>query len=267
MNHYEAKQAARRERLEARAAAACSESAAAFNASRRAVEHIPLGQPILVGHHSEGRHRAAIARCDREMRRAVEADDKAKHYERAAAAVGTAGISSDDPAALDKLRAQLAQAEACQENMKAANKIIKAKKKTDDQKRAELVASGYSEAAAADLLKPDFCGRVGFAAYQLSNNNANISRLRKRIEELEQRRNRATVEHDGSGYTYREDAEENRVMFMFDGKPADEVREVLKRHAFKWSPSRSAWVRQLSAAGIYAGQQVRAALDKLQAAE
>lgn len=263
MNAYEQKQAARRERMEARAERAANESAAAFQASRSAVEAIPFGQPILVGHHSESRHRAAIARSDAAMRRAVEADDKAKHYERAAAAVGTGGVSSDDPDALDKLRAQLATAEACQANMKAANRVVKSKK-TDDQKRAALVASGYSEDAAADLLKPDFCGRVGFAAYQLSNNNANITRLRKRIEELEQRRSRAPVELEGNGYTYREDVDENRVMFEFDGKPAEAVRDLLKRHAFKWSPSRGAWVRQLSAAGIYAGQQVREALDKLQ---
>ena len=46
-------------------------------------------------------------------------------------------------------------------------------------------------------------------------------------------------------------------MFIFDGKPAPEVRDVLKRNAFKWSPSRGAWIRQLNNAGIYAGQNVK----------
>ncbi|MNW12046.1 hypothetical protein D3C71_2096330 [compost metagenome] len=54
-------------------------------------------------------------------------------------------------------------------------------------------------------------------------------------------------------------------MFVFDGKPSQEVRDLLKRNAFKWSPSRNAWVRQLTGSGIYAGQTVREGLAKLKA--
>jgi len=42
---------------------------------------IPFGQPILVGHHSEGRHRRTIERADNAMRKACEESDKAKSYE------------------------------------------------------------------------------------------------------------------------------------------------------------------------------------------
>jgi len=52
-------------------------------------------------------------------------------------------------------------------------------------------------------------------------------------------------------------------MFIFDGKPEAEKRALLKSHAFKWSPSRNAWVRQLTGNARYAGQCVREALDKL----
>ena len=55
-----------------------------------------------------------------------------------------------------------------------------------------------------------------------------------------------TVEQEGDGYTYREDADENRAMFLFDDKPDAAIRAVLKRHAFKWSPTRGAWVRMLN---------------------
>lgn len=72
---------------------------------------------------------------------------------------------------------------------------------------------------------------------------------------------RATVEHGGDGYIYREDTDENRTMFIFPGKPNDETRALLKRHAFKWSPSRGAWVRQLTNASIWSAKQVMAALD------
>ena len=71
-----------------------------------------------------------------------------------------------------------------------------------------------------------------------------------------------TVEQEGDGYTYREDADENRVMFLFDGKPDAAIRAVLKRHAFKWSPTRGAWVRMLNNAGRYAAERVRHELEK-----
>lgn len=259
MNSYEAKQQARRERFEARAEKAEQASNAAYQASRAATDGIVIGQPILVGHHSEGKHRAAIARSDRAMRKSCDEQKKAQYYADKAASVGTGGISSDDPEAIDKLRAELASIEANQERMKAANKAIRAGK-TPEKQIPALVALGFTEAQAVELLTPDYARRVGFPAFELSNNNANAARIKKRIAELEARRSRETVEVEAESYRYREDTDENRVMFEFDGKPADEVRAVLKRHAFKWSPSRGAWVRQLTNAGIYAGQRVRAEL-------
>ncbi|HDQ4405507.1 TPA: DUF3560 domain-containing protein [Pseudomonas aeruginosa] len=264
MNEYEQKQADRRERLQERADKAASESTALYAAARKRAEAIPFGQPILVGHHSERRDRNFRAGINRMTEKSFALSDKAEHYQQKAAAVGTGGISSDDPDAIIKLRAELEQCEAAQARMKAANKAIRTAKTPDKQVPA-LVALGFSEAEAHSLLKGDFCGRVGFPAFQLSNNNANMTRIKKRIAELEARRSRETVEVETEGYTYREDTEENRVMFQFDGKPADEVRDLLKRHAFKWSPSRGAWVRQLNNAGIYAGKQVREGLAKLKA--
>ena len=72
---------------------------------------------------------------------------------------------------------------------------------------------------------------------------------------------RAPVKVTLNGYTYREDVEENRVMFEFPGKPEDTVRTLLKQHSFKWSPTRGAWVRQLTNAARYAAAEVRKELD------
>ena len=79
---------------------------------------------------------------------------------------------------------------------------------------------------------------------------------------MERRSQREDVEQEGNGYTYREDTEENRVMFVFPGKPDDDTRSLLKSHAFKWSPSRGAWVRQLNNAGLWAAKAIRAVLDQ-----
>lgn len=69
--------AARAERLEQRAAKAELEAERRFAAGRQIADGIPMGQPILVGHHSEGRHRRDLARIDSNYSRAFEASQKA----------------------------------------------------------------------------------------------------------------------------------------------------------------------------------------------
>ena len=71
-----------------------------------------------------------------------------------------------------------------QERMKAANKLLKNRKNTPDQKTDGLIALGYTDKQAYDLLQLDFAGRTGFT-YQLANNNANISSTKKRIAQME----------------------------------------------------------------------------------
>lgn len=264
VNSYEARQEARRARYAELSDKMRGASAMHYSASRKAVEHIPFGQPILVGHHSERGHRATLARARRAMDRSCEAARKAEHYAERAASVGSGGISSDDPAALVKLRAELAQCERLQEHMKATNKAIRLNK-TPEARAAALVALGLSETEAAQALKPDFMGRVGFPDYRLKNNGANARRIAARIAELETRRQGDDVERNGNGYTYREDIDENRVMFEFPSKPADAVREILKGAGFKWSPSRCAWVRQLNNAGRWHGEDAAHRIDALSA--
>ena len=64
---------------------------AAWAAERRATEVLPPGgEPIKIGHHSEGRHRRAIARAHNATRRAIDASTTAEHADdRAQAAAKT----------------------------------------------------------------------------------------------------------------------------------------------------------------------------------
>ncbi len=55
-----------------------------FRKSEQATEGIPLGQPILVGHHSEKCHRAALAKSHSAMNHACEEFNKAESYEQRA---------------------------------------------------------------------------------------------------------------------------------------------------------------------------------------
>lgn len=259
-NAYEQRQAARKERLEELADKARRESAAAHDHARRMASVIPFGQPILVGHHSEGRDRRYRARIGKAFDKSAELSRKASYYDQRAESVGKGGISSDDPAAIDKLRAELAKLETLQDTMKRANVCVR------KQDRAGLAAMGFSEARIAQLFTPDFCGRLGFPDYALTNNSANMRRIRQRIEALQARPTESTERQiplvgesptsAGNGVTVREDTTENRVMLIFPGKPAEAVRAILKASGFKWSPTRGAWVRFLNDAGRAAAQYV-----------
>src|SRR5258707_866849 len=61
-NPYEAKRAARIERMRARAKRLAHGAEAARDSARAIGAMIPFGQPILVGHHSERRHRRDLER-------------------------------------------------------------------------------------------------------------------------------------------------------------------------------------------------------------
>lgn len=266
MNSYEAKQAARRERMTERAARLRTTAQQEFRKGdlREEYSGIPLGQPILVGHHSESRHRNAIKRADSAMRRGIEATRKAEELERRAANPSTA-ISSDDPDACQKLRAKIEKAEQAQAAMKAANKVIRTAVRrgvtgaTDgaawDEYLSQMqdVFPGIGGDTAAMHLQPDFAGRIGFPSYELTNNNANIRRMQQRLQQLEKAAQAETVEAEPvEGLHVVENVEANRVQLFFDGKPDDETRARLKQGGFRWTRSQSAWQRHLNNAGRYA---------------
>lgn len=159
--------------------------------------------------------------------------------------VGTGGISSYDPQALDKLRVKLAKLVATQERMKAANAAIRLK--NAEKGDAKLSEMGYTPEEIKSLREPDFCGRVGYPSYLLSNNNANIKRVRDRITTLEKKQAEPAPEGwEFDGGSVVANAEENRLQILFDEKPDEETRAMLKQNGFRWSPRNSAWQRQLT---------------------
>lgn len=250
---YEQRVAARQERLENAAERANANATAYFKKADMSEEAtgIPFGQPILVGHHSEARHRKTIDRAWNAMGKAVAETKKAEHYASAAESVGTAGVSSDDPDGVDKLTEKLAKLEAAHAKMIAANKAIRA---GDDAALVALVGQG-----AADRLKvpPYPGGPIGFPSYSLTNNGATIRATKARIEQLKAA---ATVEsktiETNVGCTVIENADENRVQIVFPGKPDEATRALLKSRGFRWSPTAGAWQRFLNNAGRWAAQCV-----------
>jgi hypothetical protein len=243
-NAYELRVEARRQRLFEASRRFGTIATALRNRASSMGAIIPLGQPILIGHHSERRDRRFRERIARTYERAFEADRMAEKLQQRAAAVGTAGISSDDPEAVVKLCEKLDRLETRQELMLAVNREIR-RGGADVQSR--LIALGLDAITAERAVMPDFAGRVGFPSYATQNNRAEIRRIKARIEELRAAATKPQREPvDGQGWRIEEDREENRVAISFDAIPSGEVRTRLKSVGFRWSPRRRAWVRKLN---------------------
>jgi len=196
---------------------------------------IPFGQPILVGHHSEGSHRALLKKIDTKHRKASEAYDKAAYYEgRAETAETNSSISGDDPEAAERYQAKLEKLVKSQEYMKSVNKAWK-------QGKAALMALGLSEADSEKLTSEK---RPPCPSWMLGNNNAEIRRVKEKLETLKKLDNMKAENIKFNGGEILVNLEINRIQFIFDEIPPPETRALLKSHGFKWARSQGAWQRQ-----------------------
>src|SRR5258706_12249364 len=154
---YEQKKQARIQRYKDLAAKNEAASENQFKRSSEMANAIPLGQPILIGHHSEKAGRRYRDKIHDLMGKSVASEEKAKYYEgRAASAEAYTAISSDDPKAVEKLKAKLAELESLQEFMKGVNKIIRNRKFSDEDKIVRMMKSlSIREEYAKQLLHPD----------------------------------------------------------------------------------------------------------------
>ena len=195
---------------------------------------------------------------------------KADHYLDMLKRAHTLAVKSDDPEVLDFLRAKLAGLEEAHALMVSANAYYRKNKTLEG-------FEGIPADTMAWITRPGVYlpgGRNGdgsplafygkpFPTYELTNSNANIKRVKQRIETLEAVKASKPIEEEHDGYTYRENAEAMRVQFQFDGKPDDETRALLKRNGFvfRWAPSQGVWQRQLNDNGKYAAHRVMEVLD------
>jgi hypothetical protein len=184
---YAARKEAKAERYQQYAANAAERSNQAYQQTRQIVDMIPLGQPILVGHHSERRHRRDIGRMETNMRRSIEEGKKAEYWERRAKAAAKGnGIESIDPDACDKLRAKIANLEAQRDRMKAINAHIRKHKSKDGTlPDGALDALNLTARERDDLAHmARIWGVMGYPPYALSNLGANIRRYQQRLDKL-----------------------------------------------------------------------------------
>lgn len=165
-------------------------------------------------------------------------------------------IKSNDPNASSKIQGKIESLETQRDHMKKVNAIVRKYYKhgspevTPEQReqcRQELAAlTGQPLAAVDTMLKPNYMGRViPFEPYEFSNLGAEIRRLKTRTEEVEQIQSTTINDEFANGISV-DLSDDQKICIHFGFKPDEATRTTLKRHAFKWSRARTAWVRKLT---------------------
>ena len=143
-------------------------------------------------------------------------------------------IKAGDASALEKLRTKVEELTALQNQMKQDN--------AEARRRGEIAPYG---------------------AYSLSNNRQNLKRYADRLAALEAAKSAPTATADnikGEGFRVVRNTDIMRLQFLFDGKPDEQTRTLLKSNGFKWAPSQMAWQRQLTANAERAARTVAEAI-------
>lgn len=235
--NYEEKRERKIERAEELADKHREKAQEKYKAFRAIGDHIPMGQPILVGHHSERRHRRDLERMENNIRKSAEHDEIASKYEQKAESMReNRAIFSDDPDVINKLETKVEILERYRDEMKFINAQYRKGIAIDD-----IETSDKMKAAAKSNIE---CWRGGppFPSYSLTNLGARIREAKKRSERIEKA-------NSFEGFTVDDiecKAEDGYIKLFFPAKPCENFRNTLKRSpfSFKWSSYQKAWVRK-----------------------
>ena len=167
---------------------------------------------------------------------------------------GMGGISADDADATTKLERKLVSRQETQEHMKAVNAYYRKHNALDgcpDLTPEEI------EALKIDMAQSWHIQGRPYPSWQLSNNSAEIRRIKARIEQLTRQRETGYVGWEFGGGIVEANQEANRLQILFEAKPDKEIRTILKNNGFRWSPKAGAWQRQLNDNAIRAADYIK----------
>ena len=141
------------------------------------------GQPIIVGHYSEKKHRRLIDRAHSDIRKSIEEDDKSKYYaDKAETVENNKAIYNDDPNAIEKLKDKLQYLE----------------------KQRELIKADENH-----------------TTWQLQNIGATIREVKRRIQKLERLENIEFSDKEFNGGKIIHNKEINRIQILFNDIPSE----------------------------------------------
>ena len=127
------------------------------------------------------RNRRRMETAHRRSQEVVEFREKALNAIKRKLQPGKAPIRSGEADTGKRLSAKLGKLQKLQEAMKAANKVVRSKV-SDADKIRRMQEAGLTEDQAKQALVPDYMGRQGFPPFTLRGNNAQIKRLKERLE-------------------------------------------------------------------------------------
>ena len=160
---------------------------------------------------------------------------------------GKGGISADREDAVLRLEEKLRQRETLQEKMKEANAYYRSHHTLEGCEALTQEEIHGRMRAIEDMLNPK-----PYPTFALSNNSAEIRRLKKRIEQIKRDREVGFCGWEFAGGRAEANKEYNRLQLFFDEKPSIEQRGLLRRVGFHWADSMGAWQRQLNENSIRA---------------
>ena len=144
----------------------------------------------------------------KDIGKSIEEDKKQKYYEEKAKDMNNSSvIYNDDPNALTKLKEKL-------EYLEKQRALIKA----DEEHQP----------------------------WQLQNVGARIRETKRRIARLKNLEKIEFEDKEFVGGKVIHNKEINRIQFLFDEKPNEEVRNNLKHNGFHWSRNEGAWQREFN---------------------
>lgn len=166
---------------------------------------------------------------------------------------GTGGISADHPHAMEQLGQKLQKLEDLQQFMKDVNAFYR--------KNGTLDGCPKLHGEQAEKLKESMTRfwshqSKPFPSYALANNNAEIRRIKSRIEELKYHTEIGFCGWEFEGGYAVANQEMNRLQLFFEEKPSAEQRSDLRHQGFRWAPNAGAWQRQLNQQAINAAGRV-----------
>lgn len=170
--------AERADRLEARAQKHDAKATAAYERSNAAVEHIPLGQPILVGHHSERMHRAALKRSHAAMNESVRESKTAERLHREAQFSRRHQRYAETPEAMTRRAERLeAQYRHMQRNIADRAAYLQRTNQTETVPDRQYRQLAEDTKSAAEELRAKIAAAGGIAADQLNAQVGDIVKI------------------------------------------------------------------------------------------
>ena len=175
--------------------------------------------------------------------------------------IGTGGIRSSDENAVAKLEEKIVKLQDEHEMKVRINKAIRG---GEGSKAFNELSEGEKEIAKIRIAR-----KQPIPGYELTNETVNIRRLKDRLKDIEREsKKRAEGPRMDSypaldGLEVQEDARDNRIKLIFDDKPSEQARGILKRNGFRWSPRNSAWQRELNDTSRHAAKWVIEKLTEL----